>query len=838
MLRIALASLRNRMGAALGCFVALFFAATMVSACGTFLAAGLRGSITPGRFAGAPVVVTGDQQVHWIDADSKKNEKTKEKVRSKDLTERVWLPASIGSGLSAIRGAKIVSDRAFTADLFTSDHTIIDGVGNKPTYGHNWSAAQVTPYRIISGRPPRSNRDIVLDSGLASKAGLVIGDRIGVQSTQLPTTFTVSGIARAQSPVTQESALFFSESEATTLAEHGASVIAYGVYRASADVVRAEVKGTTSRVLTGNDRGAAALPGGSAARTQMVSMSAAIGGTALIVALLVIVGTFTLSIQQRYRELALLRAIGASPRQVRRLITCEALVLGLLAGASGAVTGLPLANGLDRTVLSHETAPGAIQLTHNPFPVIGSALVTMMAAFVAARISSRRIASIRPAEALSEASVESRAIARGRTTAGLIVTTGALSISILLTKLHTQSAALPLTYLCLLVWMIGVALLGPPIARGGVVVLPTVLRISPVGGFLAATNSKMYSRRVASVITPLALLIGMTSTILFVPTTMNAAAQSQTRHGLSADWILESSGPGIPAAAVTRLRSTKGVTTTVSAVNSTIWVGRDKRSAEGFSGEGLTDMINPDLSAGSLARFGAGDIAMSSEAARNRYVGDKIDATLGDGTKASFTLVAIFRRSLAFGDTLVNFAQLVKHVDTPLAQEVLINGSIDPNTVDDVLAAYPGLRLVDRSSYHPSLTGSDNRNSGAGLAFLLLIIGFCGIAVVNTLAMATTDRSREFSLLRLTGATTRQVRSMLGWELTLDVVLATVIAAITSWSTLTGFTIGMTAEAMPTIEPLTCVGVVLGAVALGSVAIFLPARALLRRNPSNEITAE
>lgn len=313
--------------------------------------------------------------------------------------------------------------------------------------------------------------------------------------------------------------------------------------------------------------------------------------------------------------------------------------------------------------------------------------------------------------------------------------------------------------------------------------------------------------------------------------------QAQIRDGLTADWVLGSSGPGVPAAAVAQVRSTKGVSRVVSAVESTIWVGRDKRSAQGLSSPTLTDAINPDVSSGSLARLNDGDIAMSSLAARGRHIGEKVDATLGDGTKASFTLTAIYRRGLGFGDTLMSYGQLVQHVDTPLPQQVFIRGSVDPNTIHDELTMYPGMRLVDRSGYRQVLSDRANANDAANLAFLALIIAFCGVAVVNTLAMATVDRAREFSLLRLLGATPRQVRSMLRWELALVVIVAVVLAAIASWATLTGFSIGMAGEAIPIIVPLTCAGLVLGALLLGGIALFLPARALLRRNPADEMTS-
>ncbi len=522
---------------------------------------------------------------------------------------------------------------------------------------------------------------------------------------------------------------------------------------------------------------------------------------------------------------------------MRRLINREALVLGLSAGVPGAVVGLPLATLIHRELVPSGTVADAIPLVHSPFPVVGSALVTLLAALAASRISARRVTRIRPAEALSEASVERRTVAPGRTLAGGVVVVGAVSISVLLTRLHTEPAALPVTYLSVLLWITGVALLGPLLARAAVAALGPAWRASRVGGFLAAENSRMYSRRTASVVTPLALLIAMTATILFVPTTVDAAVRTQTREGTSAGWVLAAGGPGIPDAAVDRVRSTPGVSAAVSAVTSTIWVGHDKRSAQGLSGPGLTDAIDPDVSSGSLARLGDGDIAMSSQAAQGRQVGDEVDATLGDGTTASFTLVAIYRRGLGFGDTLMSFGQLVQHVDTPLARQVFVTGTVDPDALAGELSAYPGVRVVDRDGYLRGLGDRQDANDAAALAFLALIVTFCGIAVITTLAMATADRSREFSLLRLTGATSRQVRSMLRWELALILVVAIVLGALASWSTLTGFSIGMAGEAVPTIEALTCAGLVLGALLLGGVALFVPARVLLRRHPADEMTS-
>ncbi|MDN5893322.1 MAG: FtsX-like permease family protein [Nocardioides sp.] len=833
MLRLAIASLRRRKGAVLGGLIALFCAAAMVSACGALLETGLRGTIAPQRYSGAPVVVTADQQVHWITVKHK-HDKTKTKTKSKDLTARAWLPSSVGTELAQIPGATVVAEQTFTAQIFSSRGEVVGGVDGAASIGHNWSSVRLTPYTLVSGDRPASSADLVIDSGIAASAQLEPGDRVTVQSTSSPRTYTISGIVRPQTSVTEQSALFFSDDEATRLAGRGDTVAAYGVFGATAEEVDDALGDSSAQIWTGQSRGAAEFRDAATARTTLTSMSAAIGGTALIVAMLVVAGTFSLSVQQRSRELALLRAIGATPRQVRRLISREALVLGLVAAVPGALVGIPLATAIYRAFVSLGTIPETLQLARSPLPIMAAAVASLAAAVGAARIAARRTTRIRPTQALTEAATEPVALGVARSALGLIVTAVAALVTGLLTVLHTEPAAMPVTYLAVLLWILVVALLGPLIVRVGVAMLGAAWRLSPVGGFLAARTIRANSRRFASVITPLALLVAMATTILCVPATMTAAVQAQTDDGLSADQVVVSSGSGVPDSAANQLRTTPTVRAAVQVKRSMIWIGRGKHTVTGVSTAEAAAVLDPDISAGSLADLEAGTIAMSARTAGDREIGATVQATLPDGTEATFTLVAIYERDHAFGDVVMSFATLSGHVDNQLADAVLISGSADKGSLQQAVADFPGLQVTDQGAYQRILAERQQTNAAANLVFLALIIAFAGIAVVNTLAMATLRRSGELSLIRMVGATTRQIRHSLRWELAIVVACATAVGSLAAGLTLTGFSIGMTGQPIPSVRPLTYAAVVTCAVVLGAIATFAPAHALLRRDPTEE----
>ncbi|MET7974155.1 ABC transporter permease [Streptomyces mirabilis] len=848
MLRYALRTVRARKGGFLGAFFALMCAAALITACGTLLETGLRGTIATERYAATPVVVSADQNIHQTTVKHKKG-KTKVKHKAKPIAERAWLPGDLATELRKVPGVReVIPELTFLAEPLAPGGAVDK---DRPAYGHAWDSAALTPYTLTTGTAPKADGDLVIDRRLAERAHLEPGDRLTVQSTQSPRTYRVTGIAAPAHEVRHQTALFFSTAEARRLAAHPGQVTAFGVLPAKgtdAAVLKRSVStalhgtkaphGTTAQVSAGDGRGPVEFLDAAAARTKLVSMGGAMGGTSLLVAVLVVVGTFALSVQQRHRELALLRAIAATSGQIRALLGREALIVGVAAGTSGALAGLPLGSWLHGRFVAMGAVPATLQHTASVFPPFAALAATLLGAWAAARISSRRIARIRPAEALAEARAERTRPAWGRILAGVALLAGGAVLVAVLSVLRTEPASTPVTFLAVVVLASSVALLGPLLVRAAVAVLGGPLALTGPSSRLARANLRGHAARMASVVTPLTLLIGMTCTVLFVQPTLGNAARAQAREGIRADWVVAAHGPGVPAEAARRLRTQHDTVTEV--VRSTVRVGLDKYAAQGVTPGGLTRTWDPDVTVGSLTKLAEDTVAVSELAADQLHLkpGSPLKLTLGDGTPATPTVVAVYAKGLGFGDLTFAHDLIARHVDNPLAASVLVSTARTQTQLATTLREFPGIHVLPPAAADSIQAARQQANAEVNYLAMGLVLAFTAIAVVNTLAMSVSERVREFALLRLAGATRRQVLGMLRTEALSVLLLATALGSGIALAVLTAFSVGMTGEAAPAVTPLVYVAVVALAGLLALVATALPGRVALRVSPVTVATAK
>lgn len=823
-------------------------AAALITACGTLLETGLRGTIATERYAATPVVVSADQNVHQTTVKHKKG-KTKVKHKAKPIAERAWLPGDLATELRKVPGVhEVIPELTFLAEPLAPGGAVDK---DRPAYGHAWDSAALTPYTLTTGTAPKADGDLVVDRRLAERAHLEPGDRLTVQSTQSPRTYRVTGIAAPAQEVRHQTALFFSTAEARRLAAHPGQVTAFGVLPAKgtdAAALKRSVStalhgtkashGTTAQVSAGDGRGPVEFLDAAAARTKLVSMGGAMGGTSLLVAVLVVVGTFALSVQQRHRELALLRAIAATSGQIRALLGREALIVGAAAGTTGALAGLPLGSWLHGRFVAMGAVPATLQHTVSVFPPFAALAATLLGAWAAARISSRRIARIRPAEALAEARAERTRPAWGRILAGVALLAGGAVLVAVLSVLRTEPASTPVTFLAVVVLASSVALLGPLLVRAAVAILGGPLALTGPSSRLARANLRGHAARMASVVTPLTLLIGMTCTVLFVQPTLGNAARAQAREGIRADWVVAAQGPGVPAEAARRLRTQHDTVTEV--VRTTVRVGLDKYAAQGVTPGGLTRTWDPDVTAGSLKKLTEDTVAVSELAADQLHLkpGSPLKLTLGDGTPATPTVVAVYAKGLGFGDLTFAHDLIARHVDNPLATSVLVSTARTQTQLAATLREFPGNHVLAPAAADSIQAARQQANAEVNYLAMGLVLAFTAIAVVNTQAMSVSERVREFALLRLAGATRRQVLGMLRTEALSVLLLATALGSGIALAVLTAFSVGMTGEAAPTVTPLVYVAVVALAGLLALVATALPGRVALRVSPVTVATAK
>ncbi|RMI36804.1 ABC transporter permease, partial [Actinomadura harenae] len=545
MIGLALNSLRFRKAAFAGAFIALWAAAALVTACGVLLQTGVASSPHPQRYAGAPIVVTGDQSVHVV-----QYHKGHARHRSRAIDQRAWLPEDAVAKAAAAPGVqKVVPELSFPADLVSPSSG--RPLASTPSLGHDWDSAALTPMRIAQGRAPANTGEIVVDAGTAAHARVHVGDTVLVQSAGSPTRYTVTGVT--DRGLRGQALLYFSAPEARRLAGHPGQIAAIGVTPASAlPAVRDALHGVPYTIRTGDGRGELEFPAASGYRVMLISMGATVGGISLGIAVLVVAGTFTLSIQQRLREFALLRAVAASPKQIRRLLSREVLLLSAVAATIGALSGFGLVALMHRLFVAAGAMPATLPLSLGPFPAIAAAAVTMGAAWVAAQTTAWRVNRVRPVEALGEAVRPPAGTASWARVVGAVCCVGFAGVLIVLGVLHTEKADLPIAFGGVVVAAAAVAVFGAPLARGTVVLTRLTARWSGVGGYLAAESNRADHRRLAAVIAPLSLAVAITCTVVFVYSTLGGAARDQARSGTVGGLVV--TGPlGVPADATAAL---------------------------------------------------------------------------------------------------------------------------------------------------------------------------------------------------------------------------------------------------------------------------------------------
>ncbi|MFE1319648.1 ABC transporter permease [Kitasatospora phosalacinea] len=838
MLGLALATLRHRRAGFAGAFVALFCAAALVCGCGTLLVTGLFGTVRPERWAAAPVVVSGDQEVHAT-VDKGKG-KTKEKA--KPIAGRAWVPAALADRIAAlpsVRGA--VTEVTFPV--------LLPGGPADGSWGHGWESAPLAGLTLATGRAPAADDEVVLDAATAARTRLAPGATTAARTATGTLDLRVVGVT-AQG-FDSQAAVFFAPGRARALAGHDGLVSAIGVFPAdpaAAAATAADVRallaegsaaaadpaapaalsgpgGPAAVVRTGDDRGRAEFPDAAGAGVRLVSTGAVLAGTSLLVALLVVAGTFGLTVQQRQREIAVLRAVAATGRQVRKMIGGEALLVGLTAGVLGAAAGLPLGSWLHGRFVALDVVPANLPVVLSPFPALAAAAATLLAGWGAARVSTRRATGIKPVEALGEAELRPPRPGAVRTGFGVLATAGAAVLTALLTVLHSDQAATPVCYLAVLLWCTAFALLGPLVARAGTAVLGLPLRASRVGGYLAFHHLRAGAHRLASVVTPLTLLVAMACTVLFSQTTTDHAAAAQRDRGTTADFTV---GPRVPADAAAALAAVPGVRTVTRVLHSQVRDGLTRRSVQAVTPGRLADTLDLGVTAGDLDRLADGTAAAAD--GLGYRLGQRVRLTLADGTPTEVTVVALYARGLGFGDLTLAHDRVAAHVDVPLDDELLVRGDgLTRQALAAALRDSPGLQVLDHASATAAVAAGGRTGAQVGYVSLGLIVAFVAIAVLNTLAMGIADRRREFAALALIGATGRQIRRMLGWESAAAVVLATGLGLAVAFTVLGAYAEGITRGTAGAAAPLpSLVLVLLGTTTLAALGTWLPARTALR----------
>ncbi|MGV9377621.1 FtsX-like permease family protein [Nonomuraea sp. NPDC003707] len=789
MLRIAWSTLRVRWSSFAGTFVALAFGAALMAALGQVLASSIsspdRG---PQRYAAAPVVVVSDERLT---------------VRSPFGESGAPLaePRGLAPELAGRMPGAVV-DRIFAAQL----------AGGPPAVGRPWSAARTAPQQLSSGRAPAADDEIVVT------AGAQVGRRVQVVTAAGTRSYRVVGIAAAGPQPT----VFFTDERAARLSPR---IDALAVWRPAAEVRAALGQSTAGRTKLGQTTGdratsdqptpGQAITSGAASRqngTPAISTEVKVltgqeralldpsrksdeqarnnantiagiaAGFAGFIAVFVVSSTFAFAVGQRQREFALLRTVGATTGQVRRMVYGEALLVAIAASALGALTG-PLATRPILDLLSSlGMAPAWLVPSTSPVPSYVAFGTGVLVAVLGVVVAAWRAGRVRPAEALRQAAVEPRAMTPGRWIAGGgLLATAVISMAVNAVS-DPSGATNNKTFMPIVMLLIAAAgLLAPVFVRPVANLLAAPLgRLRGAGALVVPAGAVASTRRTAATAAPVLMTVALAATLLGAAAMTDATKAAMRIDPVRADYLVLPSGTaGLDRQLTERLRAVPGTdVTTVTPTSLYTLEGAGtqliQRPAEAVNPATLTTALSVPVTAGSLAELRDDTIAVSPTWEVN--LGQRVRLWRADGSQVSLTVVALLGAD-STADAYVTPAHALSTLPS-LAYVKLRPGTSAAKALEQAVEGH-NARSITKAAWAGTVTGRAASASRLGLlAVLGIMLSYTVIAQVNTLLMAAPDRAGEHGALRLLGATKGQVLRYVVAEALLVVAVGVLLAAL------------------------------------------------------------
>ncbi|MEW1872842.1 FtsX-like permease family protein [Streptomyces caelestis] len=834
MLHLAAQTVRFRKGGFVATFVALAAGVAVLMTCALLVESGWRYRGEPERY-GATAAVVADRELR-VAGPTVFGETEYTTVT---LPERGGVRAALTGELAAVPGvARAVGDRAIAVATTVAP--------DLPTTGHGWASAALAPYRLVSGEPPRADGEIAVDARIADGRGLAPGGTVDVIAGGESRPYRVSGVVETDGASGDGAALFFTDARAARLDPHPDRFDAIGVLtEPGADrsavlaAVRRVADGAGATTYTGDERGPAAQPEAAAARDLTLQAGGAFGGYAAMIIGFVVAGTVGLSVRHRRRDLALLRAVAATPGQVRRMLLAEVGLLALVAAAVGVPAGLLATRCVRDELVSREFVPDGFAVRGGMLSAAAVTVAVAAVALLAAWIAALRVTGIKPTEALGEAAVERGPGSRTRMVGGLVCLAAAVSLTAF-TGAASGQTALGAAVSMLYTFVLAVALLAPWINQAAARFLGPVLRaVWGDSGYLAAANLRANARGTVAVLTALVLSVGFGGTVWFLQDNLQRQTVVQSRDGVLAQYALTGAA-GLPASATADARRIPGVLAATGVRRTSVVVpGRLEAqvvAAQGIDPKGVERTMDLKVRSGSLAGLREGTVAVSTAQAdaAGWRLGDRAELWLGDGTPVTLRVVALYERGWGFGDVTLHTKTLAGHTVTGLDDHVLVRTAPDADAGTALAALarrHPAAAVVDADRLTGDIAQDLAVSGWLNKLLVAVLVGYAVLAAANTLVMAALARTRELALLRLVGVTRRQVKRMVHAEQAGLLGVALAIGGAIAAVTLTTIVNAVAGQRVPHVPAAGWAAVVGGTVILALVATVLPVGRLLRTPP-------
>ncbi|MGH9119168.1 MAG: ABC transporter permease [Acidimicrobiales bacterium] len=670
-----------------------------------------------------------------------------------------------------------------------------------PTTGERWGEVdELNPWEVVQGDPPALEDDVVIDRLSAERRDIGISDPVTLIANTGPVRMTVSGIATIAgqdslggagtvlvAPIVAEE-LLSEPGRADGIAVVGAGDLAQEelVDRIEAGLAETadapDLEVITGAELTEENQSAI---GEIIDFITLVPLVFAL--ISLVTGLFIIANTFAILLAQRSREMALLRAVGASRGQVVRSVLSESLLLGLVASTGGVGFGLVVAIVLRRFAGGGNLPPTPLVLT--PTVVMLSISVGVLITMAASVLPAWKASRVPPVAAMRDVAIEDTRASRLRLAAG-VVAVGAGVATVLAAVFGAASEPAIVAGVGVGLVLLGTILVGPalagPLGRALGAPLP---RVAGVAGKLARQNSIRSPRRTAATASALLVGVAVVGFVVVFVASLRATITSAIDLAFAGDLVVDSgifNVGGFAPDVADRIDGLDDVDAATGLRTGQVDVDGDSTFGVAIDAAVLAGVVDIGVTDGSLANLADGQIAIGGDVAAERAwtLGDAIEVRFPETGTQTVTVAALFDRAEVLGPFLFDLSLWAANVPNELDNQILVNlaDGVDPErataAIEDIVADYPTARVLDATAFKEQISGQVN--GLLALVFILLSMAFliALLGIANALSLSVHERTRELGLLRAVGMTRPQLRRMVRWEAAVVAVLGTVLGLV------------------------------------------------------------
>jgi len=787
-----------------------------------------------------------DVAVQAKSQEDKGNTISKTPELTQAMLDRSTKVPGAASALGVVNGFTAIADK---------DGKLIGG-GFQSQGGNYWGGKDPR-YPLKSGSAPHGRNQVAIDSETAKRAGYKVGDKVRLSVDGPVLTPTVTGIfttddgnvaaggSLALFDTATAQQLFGKAGTYDEIDVKAAAGTSQTALKASLDKALPTrlVETTTSKQLADD-------------QAEMISSSMSglkqgllvFAGIALFVGTFIIANTFTMLVAQRTKELALLRAVGASRRQVTRSVLIEAFVVGTVAGITGLVAGIGIGAGLRSLMgtLGASVPDGPLVIT--PGTAVTALAVGIVITMLAAWLPGRRAAKIPPVAAMS--SVHAKATTKSlvlRNTLGALFSAAGIAVVLAATTMDGSDGQAPMGLGAVLL-IIGIFILTPLLSRPLIAAAAPVLRLFGISGKLARQNSVRNPRRTAA--TASALMIGLTliTGMTVMAGSLQKSIDKMASSAIRADYVVSmANGNELSPDVDRKLNATDEVTATSPLRNVYSRIDGTGESLTGVNGTAIARLTDLKVDSGAF-KVGGAEAVVDADTAKSHgwKEGSSFTAHYEDGKSSRLTVSGVYEGNELIRGILVDSGTVTPHMTDPGDMQVLVKtadgaSGTTKDKLEKALGTNPAIKVQSKQDLSDDIAKMFTLmlNMLYGLLAMAVIVAVLG--VINTLAMSVFERSQEIGMLRAIGLDRKGIKRMVRLEsLVISLfggVLGIGLGVFFGWAA--GELLGTKMATYELVLPWTRMAVfLLLAATVGILAALWPARRAARLNMLAAIKSE